>query len=164
MKHLTLIRHAKSSWKAPELTDFERPLNKRGKRDAPLMAARLARDGPPPDAIVASPARRARKTALAMAKALGREEQTLVFERGLYLASTGALLDLVQALDDALGHVALVGHNPGLTGLLELLSSAGIANVPTCGIARLELGVVSWRDTAPGCAELMSLEVPKQLG
>lgn len=162
MKLLTLIRHAKSSWKDASLADFDRPLNGRGRRDAPRMAKRLAAVAPAPQQLLSSPAVRAAATARAMAEALGQPEEWIRYSRSLYLASAGQLLAAVQEIDDGVDHAALVGHNPGLTELAELLTDAGIENVPTCGIARIELPVERWRDAEPGRGRLLDLDSPKR--
>ncbi len=161
MKLLTLIRHAKSSWRDPGLDDFDRPLNRRGERDAPVMGGRLAAVDPPPERFVSSPAARARRTAEVIAAAVDTDAAP-VFERALYLASPGRMLGVVQDLDDALDHVAVVAHNPGTTEFANALADVRIDNVPTCGIVRLELDVASWRDAAPGCARLLDFDYPKR--
>lgn len=161
VKLLTLVRHAKSSWSDAELSDFERPLNRRGERDAPQMGRRFAGVEPPPDVLLSSPAARAKRTAEVIAAAAGLGD-TLRFEQALYLASPGQMLSLVQEQDDTVDHLALVGHNPGMTALANLLGDAGIPNVPTCGIVRLELDVEHWRDAAPGRAHLLDFDYPKK--
>ncbi len=160
MKLLTLIRHAKSSWSQPELDDFERPLNRRGERDAPKMGKRLAALEPHPDRFVSSPAVRARRTAEVIADAVSGAAPELV--DSLYLASPGRMLGVVHDLDDALEHVALVAHNPGTTEFANALADIRIDNVPTCGVVRLELAVDHWRDTAFGCARLLDFDFPKK--
>jgi phosphohistidine phosphatase len=161
MKLLTLIRHAKSSWKDGDLSDFERPLNARGKRDAPVMGKRLAAVAPPPDLMLASPAARARHTAELIAAEAGLEA-VLRFEKGLYLASPGQMLSLAQDQDDSIEHLALVAHNPGTTDLANILADANIQNVPTCGIVRIELQIGCWRDAAPGRAHVVAFDYPKR--
>lgn len=153
MKNLVLIRHAKSSWDDASLDDRDRPLSKRGKRDAPLMGALLHGRGLRPDALLASPAKRARKTAKLIAQALGYDKNTLQLREALYGQGCEALLKVVAELDDSLQRVFLVGHNPELTELVNQLSAAGIANVPTCGVVSLEFEQSSWRECvrqAPG--------------
>ena len=162
MKLLTLIRHAKSSWRDSDLPDFERPPNKRGRRDAPLMAKRLAASGQLPELLISSPAERAATTAGVMAAALGWEKEHIVWERSLYLASTGQLLDAVLGLDDGIGHAALVGHNPGITNLADVLADARIDNVPTCGVVRLRLAIESWREARYGCGTVIDFDYPKR--
>jgi phosphohistidine phosphatase len=164
MKLLTLIRHAKSSWKHPGLTDFERPLNARGERDAPRMARRFAAAEPRPDLLLASSAERAERTARSFAAAIGMADAEIGLERALYLASPSGLLEAVREVDDAVDHLALVAHNPGITDFLEILAGARIDNLPTCGVARLRLDIDSWSDVAPGCGQLLDLDTPKRKG
>jgi len=161
MKRLTLIRHAKSSWKDLLLPDSERPLNGRGKRDAPLMGARLAIAGFKPELIVTSPAKRARKTAAAISKQLSRHPD-IVEDPRIYGAGTTDLLDLIGGLPIDLEDVAIVGHNPGLTELANLLADAGIGNVPTTGVVRLELDIALWSEVEPGLGRLVDFDWPKR--
>jgi phosphohistidine phosphatase len=161
MKRLSLIRHAKSSWKQREIPDFERPLNARGERDAPEMALRFARRSPPPDAILSSPAARAASTARAVARALGRDEDGISYERQLYLASATELLTLVQRLDDELEHVAIVGHNPGISALADALAREAVDSVPTSGVVRLELDVERWREVGEGRGHVVEVDLPR---
>lgn len=162
MRRLTLIRHAKSSHQDPGLDDFDRPLNARGRRDAPEMGRRLAAANARPDLIVSSPAERAARTSEAIAEPLGYAASRIVFDRALYLASSGGMLEVTRALDDGSPHAALVGHNPGLTEFVNVLSDAAIENVPTSGIVRLELDVDHWREAGPGCAKLIDFDYPKR--
>ena len=111
--------------------------------------------------MLASPAARAKRTAELIASAAGIDD-VLAFDKALYLASPGQMLSLIQDQDDSLGHLALVGHNPGTTDLANMLGDAGIPNVPTCGIVRLELEVEHWRDAAPGRARLLDFDYPKK--
>src|SRR5579863_6516167 len=120
-RRLVLVRHAKSSWDYAELSDFERPLNARGRRDAPLMARRLAAVLKPPLRLISSPALRAITTAHAFAEALGQRHEDVRLEPRIYEATPAALLSLVQQLDDADAQVLLFGHNPGFSDLALLL-------------------------------------------
>ena len=164
MKRLTLIRHAKSSWKDSAVDDFDRPLNKRGERDAPEMGRRLAAAGFAPDLIVTSPARRAAETAREIARRIDYPKDAIRLEEDLYLASAGKLLDFVQALDDALSEVALVGHNPGLTELCNQLGGLRIDNLPTAGVVQLELDARSWSEAGARGARLLLFDSPKPAG
>jgi phosphohistidine phosphatase len=161
MRLLTLIRHAKSSWKEVGQGDYERPLNRRGERDAPRMGRRLAAWPERPQRVIASPAARAARTASLLVASAGLDA-ALGFDRRLYLAGSSELLAFVRELPDALQHVALVGHNPGLTDFANALADAGIENIPTCGVVRLELEVERWSEAAPGCARLLEFDSPKQ--
>ncbi|RMD75414.1 MAG: hypothetical protein D6818_01735, partial [Bacteroidetes bacterium] len=114
MKHLYLIRHAKSSWDYPELRDIERSLNKRGRRDAPFMASLLHGKGVRPDLLLSSPATRAYSTAVYFAEALGYPVEQIRVEPVIYHGGEDDILALVRGLDDQLGTVLLFGHNPVL--------------------------------------------------
>lgn len=162
MKLLTLIRHAKSSWKQAGIDDFDRPLNKRGERDAPRMGERLARSGAAPDVIVSSSAQRATRTAQLIAEELGIDPAELALDPELYLASPGQLLETVRALDPGIEHAALVAHNPGVTDFVNGLAGVRIDNLPTCGIARLRLDIERWRDADTDCAALLDFDYPKR--
>jgi phosphohistidine phosphatase len=162
MKLLSLVRHAKSSWKDASLGDFERPLNKRGRRDAPRMGQRFASVEPAPDLILSSPAERAAHTARVIAEEIGYAVEQIRLEKRLYLATSAEMIGVVQELDDRLGHIALVAHNPGLTALCGVLARANIDNVPTCGIVRMQLEIDAWRDTEQGCATLLDFDYPKR--
>jgi phosphohistidine phosphatase len=162
MKHLTIVRHAKSSWKDAASSDFERPLNARGERDAPEMGRRLAARSPAPDRILSSSAARARRTAEVLAREIGCDPGQIEFRETLYLAGTSELMAAIESLDDTWEHVLFVGHNPGLSELLNLLADAHLDELPTCGVAELELALDSWREVRPGVAERMQLDFPKR--
>lgn len=163
MKRLTLVRHAKSSWKDAALADLDRPLSGRGKRDAPRIGERLATQGLRPDIILVSPARRARKTAQLLAMAIPTAAGRILADPALYEASAAVLLARVRALDETWQHVMLVGHNPGLTDFANLLTGFGIDNLPTCAVLVADLDIASWRGTSPGCGRAALYVVPKQL-
>jgi phosphohistidine phosphatase len=160
MKRLTLVRHAKSSWKNPELADFDRPLNKRGKRDAPRMGERLAARKKPPEVIVSSPAKRARKTAELIARELGISDRKLLWKDEIYEAAPEVLLEAVRGLDERWHHVLLIGHNPGLTELANLLADCGIENIPTCGVLCLDFDVEGWKDLGPKSGSVAFYDIP----
>lgn len=162
MKTLTLLRHAKSSWANPDLTDIERPLNRRGKRDAPLMGERLARAGISPELVVTSPAKRARKTARRVAQAIGYPGDRILVDERIYGASAAELLAWIRGLDDRWSDVMVIGHNPTLTELANELGAADIDNVPTAGVVRMRFPVSSWSDVRPGAGELVLFDYPKR--
>jgi phosphohistidine phosphatase len=162
LKLLTLIRHAKSSWKDAGMDDFDRALNDRGERDAPRMGKRLSRAGPPPDRIVSSSAKRAARTARVIAEQLGCDPAEVVLDRELYLASPSRMIATLRALAPDVDHVALVAHNPGVTDLVNALAEVRIDNVPTCGIARVRLDIERWKELDVGCGELEDFDYPKR--
>ena len=161
MKILTLIRHAKSSWDHPELDDFDRPLNKRGLRDVPEMANRLASASYIPDRVVSSPARRALTTATDISKKLGIEADEIVRDKRVYHASAGMLADVVRETDDSVNHLMLFGHNPGFTDFANRLSDARIDNLPTSGIYSVRFDTDSWRNFDQDAGVFIFFDYPK---
>jgi phosphohistidine phosphatase len=148
LKTLILVRHAKSGWKNdPAIEDFDRPLNRRGERDAPAMAARLAESGIKVDALLSSPACRALSTAEAFSRELNLPIQT---DARIYEAGVAELQAAVRDLDDANRSVALFGHNPGISDFLRYLTEENFADLPTAGIAVIELPLKSWKHTFGG--------------
>jgi phosphohistidine phosphatase len=162
MKILTVVRHAKSSWEFPELTDSDRPLNKRGKNDAPAMGQRLAAKAISPDLIVTSPAKRALKTAKVVAGELGYPKKKLVIEERVYLADVVELMSILHEIDNSYKDVFLVGHNPGLTDLVNDLMGESILNVPTCGVVRAKFNIETWKALGKGTGKLEFFDYPKK--
>lgn len=144
MKILTLVRHAKSSWKDTSLTDRDRPLNKRGKRDAPEMGRRIAAAGIRPSLIVSSPAVRAWTTAKVIANEIGYPREFLQRDNALYLGSVNGILDVIASQDVGFNSLMLVGHNPGFTDLANYLVPGLTNNVPTAGVISVELDTDEW--------------------
>lgn len=144
MRKLTLIRHAKSSWKYANLTDEDRPLNKRGRRDAPMMGQRLAERGVGIERLVSSPALRALRTAAAIGAAVGVPPDQLRIDPLLYSADTEQILEGIRSLNDSLQSVALVGHNPEMALLMERLACEPIGHVPTCAVAMFHFKTERW--------------------
>ncbi len=162
IRRLTLVRHAKSSWDYAELSDFERPLNARGRRDAPAMAKRLAAELERPLRLVSSPALRAITTAHAFAEALGLVHTAIRVEPRIYEATRGSLFGVVQEQDDADMHVLLFGHNPGFSELAQLLAPCPFSEMPTCAVATLAFELPHWRDLQPRAGTLLRYEFPKK--
>ena len=162
MKTLYLIRHAKSSWSDPTLRDFERPLNKRGKRDAPFMAEQLKRKGVVPDLIISSPAVRAKKTANQFAKTLGYPKKEIDFKPAIYDADEDDLLTILQAIQASRHSVLLFGHNPEFTEVANLLANIQIDNVPTTGIVAIQFEVKEWNQLKFGMGTLLFFDYPKK--
>jgi phosphohistidine phosphatase len=161
MKILTLIRHAKSSWDDKSLADKQRPLNKRGLRDAPVMGKRLAKHGAKPDLILSSPATRALSTAEIIAEQIGYSSKAIAVDDRLYASSADALLMVIHELDSALERVMMFGHNPGLTDLAHRLTSGKIDDIPTCGVVQLAFDVDTWRDIGTVKPAQVELDAPK---
>jgi phosphohistidine phosphatase len=163
MKTLLLLRHAKSSWKQAEMADHDRPLNKRGKRTAPLMGALLRDEGLIPDIILSSSAVRTHKTALLVAEACtytGEIKQT----RQLYLADPQDYVDILRHVADKHTRVLVVGHNPGLEMLIEALTGEA-TSMPTAALVYIELSLRRWRDLDLNTeSKLVHVWLPKNLG
>jgi phosphohistidine phosphatase len=157
---LTLLRHAKSSWKDPTLTDMERPLNKRGRRDAAAMAPRLIKHGATFNTIFASPARRSRETITGMLLTLPSQDTQLTFAQDFYTFERDGLLQAIRQLDDKLDDVMLVGHNPAMHETLCWLTGEPIAAFPTCAAAQLSINLQHWKKIQRGCAQLRWVLVP----
>ena len=162
MKTLTLVRHAKSSWKDRMLRDRDRPLNKRGKRDAPVMGQRIAAAGIRPSLIVSSPAVRAWTTAKVIAGELDYPLEFLQREDDLYLASLDNWLDVVAAQDENFNSIMLFGHNPGLTDFANYLSPGLTHNVPTAGVVSVNIDREDWQLYERPKTELVLYDYPKK--
>ena len=161
MKTLVIVRHAKSSWEDLSLSDHQRPLNKRGKRDAPIMGARLAQWGPPVDRVISSSAVRALTTAEIITQEMGLPWDEIQIEDGLYHASEEDMLDLIREQEDHIDGLMLFGHNPGMTYLVNDLSDLDLDNLPTCGVVVLKFDVYSWADVGESDPVSAEIDFPK---
>ena len=164
MKEMILVRHAKSSWSDPSLTDRERPLNKRGRRDAPVMAERLAETEAGVERLVTNPAKRARLTAEAFIETMRLEQDEVAIDEQLYMADEQDWMEVVGSQPDYLSAVAFVSHNPGLTGFLNLYLDDPLDNVPTCGVARLRFEVGGWDEIEEAMPVQVLYSIPKREG
>ncbi len=161
MKQLTLIRHAKSDWHTGAARDFDRPLNGRGNKAAPLMAGRMVERGTMPDLFVSSPARRALETVRLLAEGLDIDTSDIMFREDIYEASLATLIEVVEQLP-GLEHIALVGHNPGLSELGLWLCTQAPEWLPTCAVLELELAIDDWKAVEAGCAKRLYYDYPKK--
>jgi len=162
MKTLFVIRHAKSSWDEPGLSDLERPLNDRGLRDAPFMAKMLRGKGIPVDKLISSPAKRAHDTASFFAGEWKIHTSSVGVERAIYEASPAGLLDLVHAFSNDWETVFLFGHNPTLTSFVNFFSREYLVNLPTCGIVHLVSEAEKWDQFGVTTARVAALYYPRQ--
>ena len=164
MKTLLLVRHAKSDWSDGKLADFDRPLNGRGERDAPQMAAFLLGRGEVPELIVSSPAKRAYTTARAFADRFDIPENDISLREDLYEAPTRTVLEAIRELPDHVDRAAIFGHNPSLTYVVQQFSDDYVDNVPTCGVAVIRGEVGSWSEMVPETGPaLEALLLPKDV-
>ena len=147
------MRHAKSSWERADLSDFERPLNERGRHAAPLIGQFIVENQLQPDIVLSSPAKRAEQTARIVRQTAQIQSQ-IIFNAYIYEAVPGRLLDVLSEQEDTNTSILLVGHNPGIEGLIKILTGES-PQVPTASLAVVDLEIGRWRDiaTAGGSCE-----------
>jgi phosphohistidine phosphatase len=162
MKTLILVRHAKSSWENPSLSDHERPLNSRGLRDAPFMGKLLNEKGIKPDLIISSPAVRAATTAQYFANALDYPVKSIMYMEMIYGAGPKEILDMLNQMDDNLNCILLFGHNPDITALSNYLSDEAHGNLPTTGTICIDFDVDSWSNVGDESGTIRFFEYPKK--
>jgi phosphohistidine phosphatase len=161
MKNLLIIRHAKSSWDNITQQDFDRPLNDRGTRDAPVMAKRLLKRDIEIDAFVSSPANRALSTATYFAETYEKKQKHIIQVETLYHAEVTTFYKVVSELEDDLKTVAIFSHNPGITEFVNSLTTSRIDNMPTCGIFAVKADIKKWKDFASATKEFWFFDYPK---
>jgi len=162
MKTWVIVRQAKSSWSDPKLEDIDRPLNKRGYRDAPFMASLLHGKGFVPDAIISSPAKRALTTAYFFAEEWGIDSEFVQVEDSIYEAYPEELIELAHQFDDSWNTVFTFGHNPTITDLVNRYTSDHISNVPTCGVIVIKSKAEKWSTLSSRNSKLEDYFFPKQ--
>jgi len=160
MKKLFLIRHAKSSWADMNLDDFERPLNKRGKHDAPMMGKRLHKRGIKADLILSSSAKRAKKTAKKIAKEIGYSPFEIQFLETLYESNSRSMLEIIKQQNKSIDTLFMVGHNPELNTFAYKLVGFD-ENIVTCGIVEIGFRCEDWKDISAHNATMISYDFPK---
>lgn len=161
MKRLTLMRHGDAQWKDPDVADFARPLNRRGNSEAEGIARRLAELQLTPDLIITSPARRAAQTAEAVARELSLLPRALQFEEGLYLASAEDILKLAQKIGPRVGHLLIVGHNPGISEVAAALApNVEMNGLATAAFCSITFDTQQWRDIGPKVLRDSMIETP----
>ena len=162
MKKLYLIRHAKSSWGDFTLPDFERPLNERGKTDAPEMAKRLLAKKIRIDAFISSPAKRAKKTAKLFCKEYDVKEENIILVDRLYNAVAETFFEVVGMIENKFDHAAIFSHNPGITDFVNrLCKDVQIDEMPTCSIFAIEIGIKNWKDFKEAEKKFLFFDYPK---
>lgn len=144
MKSVLILRHAKSSWKHPDIDDHDRPLNKRGKRDAPIMGNLLKNERLVPDLIISSTAKRAHSTAKDVAKSSGYKGK-ITLDHSLYAAEPAAYIDVLHHLSNEYTRVLMVGHNPGVEELVSMITGEEHL-MPTCSLVHIQFPINSWNE------------------
>lgn len=161
---ILMMRHAKSSWEESGLKDFDRPLNKRGKRDAPAMGEFLRDSGMKPDLMISSPAARAKATALHVAKAAGLELQDIHWNENLYFNGAMAYVEAIRSAGSNVKIVMTVGHNPMTESAISILSDKPFHKaVPTAAITCLKVNGSTWQDVLEGSCSVLWMKRPKDL-
>lgn len=161
MKSLILVRHAKSSWELTSVDDFERPLNDRGKHDAPEMAKRLIKKGISIDAFISSPAKRAKKTAQLFSNEFQHDREEIIYLPELYAAHSDVFRRVIKSINDSYNTIALFSHNPGITDFVNTLTEIRVDNVPTCGVFGVMINVDTWSDFEEAKKEYWFFDYPK---
>jgi phosphohistidine phosphatase len=159
MKRVILMRHAKSSWSDNNLNDHTRPLNKRGRRDAPIMALKIKEEGIVPQIIFSSDSSRTKETSKYLLTKLTNTK--IEYNRQLYHASESTILGVIQEIDDQYDTVMVLAHNPGITDAFYFLANTRIDNVPTSGIGCIEFAVSSFSDIKKLSGQLVYFIYPK---
>jgi phosphohistidine phosphatase len=162
MKILYLVRHAKSSWDHPELGDSERPLNKRGKIDAPAMGKLLASKGESPELLISSHAKRAFSTAKRIAKELDYPVKNIITNEELYMADSDDYFKIIGSVPENINSLMLFSHNYGITYFANHISGSNIDNIPTCGIVRIDFDTDNWNEINNTKGQLIFFEYPKK--
>ncbi len=160
-KYLYILRHAKSDWSEEFKSDFERGLSKRGFRDILMVSKALKKKKIKPDLIISSSAIRAQTTAEIFGAILKYDIDDIIFKKSLYFASVGDIIKLIKDTSNDISHLAIVGHNPELTELVNVLSSLNLDNLPTSGFVALEFDVSNWQDIKK--SNLLFYLTPKML-
>ncbi|MCB0699816.1 MAG: histidine phosphatase family protein [Chitinophagales bacterium] len=163
-RRLYMIRHAKSSWKNPMQSDYERPLNDRGMLDAPVMGERLKDFGIVPDLIISSTAKRAQQTAKKIADTIGYDKDGIKWYEKLYHCIPSVFEEVIYEIDDDVETVFIVAHNPGITDFVNEFSPMfHTDNMPTCGIVGAEFELKEWNEFSRVEKKVILYEYPKKL-
>jgi phosphohistidine phosphatase len=162
MKTLLLIRHAKSGWNDPSLSDFDRTLTERGKSDAKMMAKRVKEKSIEIDLFVSSPAKRAKKTAKIFMKGYEEKKKNLFLAPTLYEGSVKDFYETIKSVDDKEKVVAVFAHNPGITEFVNSLNCSRVNNMPTSAIVALKINTKHWRDFQEAEKEFLFFNYPKK--
>jgi phosphohistidine phosphatase len=160
-KQLLIFRHSKSDWGNTEISDFNRPLNTRGSKDAPMMGKRLKKKKWVPDQIISSPALRAFTTANLVCKEIDYPPEDIIQNKSIYEATCNQLMKIVNHLDNKADNIAIFGHNNGITDLVIYLTDADIYNIPTSGMVLISFPFSDWNMISKHTGEVVFYDFPK---
>ena len=161
MKSILIVRHAKSSWDLSTPNDIDRPLNERGKKDAPAAAKRLVKKGITIDAFISSPAKRAKRTAKFFITEYGLDKDDIIIVPELYEAHSSVFYEVIGNLNDTYDTVAIFSHNPGVTEFVNLLTEVKIDNMPTCGVFAVQADISNWEQFKEAEKKFWFFDYPK---
>jgi phosphohistidine phosphatase len=161
MKRVIIVRHAKSSWDDASIPDFERPLNERGKHDAPEMAKRLREKKVTIDAFISSPAKRAKKTATLFAHEFGQHKDDVILIDALYHAGPEEFYKAIEKAPAKAKTIAIFSHNPGITDFVNSLTDTRIDDMPTCAIFAVKASIGDWHEFRQSPREFWFFDYPK---
>lgn len=161
MKHIYFIRHAKSSWSTQVQKDIDRPLNQRGKRDAPFMADMLVKKGVQIDGIIKSPAQRITETVIPFIKAFSIEEENVLTENQIYEGSIYDILDVVHSAVEDWESIMIFGHNPAMSYVADYFGGKDVVSMPTCGILKVKSKAKDWAAVNASNSKITSFYYPK---
>lgn len=157
-----MIRHAKSSWANPLQSDFDRPLNDRGKRDAPAMGKKLKKAGIIPNLVICSTAKRTEATAKYICNAVQYDMSNVQWEEKLYHCIPAVFEEVIYSVADDIGTVFIIAHNPGITEFVNQLSPGFyVSNLPTSGTVAVTFEADSWTQFSPAKKEVIFFEHPR---
>jgi len=163
MKTVLIIRHAKSSWDDPAMADFDRPLNERGKNDAPKMADRLLAKSIRIDTFISSPAKRAKKTAEVFARKYNVDKTDILLIPTLYESHANIFFDVIEKAPQKSTSIAIFSHNPGITDFVNKLTATRIDNMPTCAVFAVKADVERWQDFRQIQKHFLFFDFPKSM-
>ena len=163
MKTVIMVRHAKSSWEEQGVSDFDRPLNNRGKRDAPEMAQRLKKRNIPIDLFISSPAKRAKKTSELFAEEFNYQKDNIFFVKELYLADADNFSSVISHSPSSANSIIIFSHNPGITAFVNSLTAVKINNMPTCAAFAVSANCNNWSEFDRAEKEFIFFDYPKAL-
>ena len=161
MKRVIIVRHAKSSWDDASLPDFERPLNERGKHDAPMMAKRLRDRKVDIDAFITSPAKRAKRTATLFAKEYNIDKDDVILVDALYHAAPEEFYKAIEKAPNKAKTIALFSHNPGITDFVNTLTTTRVDDMPTCAVFAVKAPIENWSEFRQAAREFWFFDFPK---
>jgi phosphohistidine phosphatase len=162
MKQLLLIRHAKSSWADAGMDDFDRPLNERGKTDAPVMAQRLIKKNVKIDVFISSTAKRAQKTCVLLMKEFEMDTEQVLLKPELYLAPPEVFYKCITEAGNEYDTIAIVAHNPGITDFANSLTTAKVDDMPTCAVYAVKIDTNDWKKFLIAKKEFWFFDYPKK--